>query len=99
MAESSARPSTVGTPKGGFLRVLFGIPGGVMLMGLVGLVLALLITGTAFGLMRIVTGAAVPVPTTLLALAVTVKSPLCVGVPTIWPAPLTDKPSGSPVAP
>lgn len=44
MAESSARASTVGTPKGGFLRVLFGIPGGVMLMGLVGLVLALLIT-------------------------------------------------------
>jgi hypothetical protein len=42
MAEQAARQGSVGKPKGGFLRVLFGIPGGVMLMGLVGLILALL---------------------------------------------------------
>ena len=51
------------------------------------------------GLMRIVTDAALPSPKALLALTTTGKSPLCVGVPTIWPVPLTDRPVGRPVAP
>ena len=55
--------------------------------------------GTVFGLIRIVTAAALPCPDALVALAVTRKSPLCVGVPTICPDPLTDKPVGRPVLP
>jgi 1-acyl-sn-glycerol-3-phosphate acyltransferase len=59
---------------------------------------ALLIVGTWFGLMRMVTGAALPVPITLVARATTTKSPLSSGVPTICPEPLTVKPFGRPVA-
>ena len=55
-------------------------------------------TGATFGLMRIVTDAALPVPEALVALSTTAKSPLCVGVPVICPAPLTVKPDGKPVA-
>ena len=56
-------------------------------------------TGTVFGLMRIVTDAALPVPTTLAAFNTTAKSPLWVGAPVIWPVfASSDKPDGKPVA-
>ena len=56
-------------------------------------------TGAALGLTRIVTDAALPVPTRLAARSTTAKSPLCVGVPVISPVlALTDRPDGSPVA-
>ena len=61
---------------------------------------ALLITGTAFGLMRIWTARGRLAPTMLLAPRVIWKSPLCVGVPESNPVlTSTDKPAGSPLAP
>ena len=58
-----------------------------------------LMTGAELGLMRIVTDAALPVPTTLLAFNTTAKSPLWVGAPVIRPVlALSDKPDGRPVA-
>ena len=42
MAEGAAKSQQVAEPKGGFIRVVFGIPVGVTFLGLVGLVLALL---------------------------------------------------------
>ena len=56
-------------------------------------------TGTAFGLMRIVTDAELPVPKGLAADSTTAKSPLCVGVPVIRPVlASTDRPAGKPLA-
>ena len=46
MAER-AKPQQVAEPKGGFIRVVLGIPVGVTFLGLVGLVLALLGVGAA----------------------------------------------------
>jgi len=47
MAEGAAKSQQVAEPKGGFIRVVFGIPVGVTFLGLVGLVLALLGVGAA----------------------------------------------------
>ena len=56
-------------------------------------------TGTAFGLIRIVTDAALPVPAALAAFNTTAKSPLWVGAPVIRPVfASSDKPDGRPVA-
>ena len=61
-------------------------------------VAALLITGTALGLIRMVT-LAVLAPLEFVAPSVTGKSPLLDGVPVIWPVvTLTANPGGSPVA-
>ena len=60
---------------------------------------ALVIDGTVFGLMRIVTAGALPGPKALLAPTTTEKSPLWVGVPEITPVDaLTDRPAGRPLA-
>ena len=56
-------------------------------------------SGTALGLIRIVTDAVLPAPAALVAVSVTAKSPLCVGVPTSCPDPFTDRPGGRPVPP
>ncbi len=47
MAENAARSRQVSEPKGGFVRVVFGIPVGILFLGFVGLVLALLGVGAA----------------------------------------------------
>ena len=61
--------------------------------------LALLITGTAFGLMRIVTEAELPVPRAFAADTTTGKSPLSVGVPVMAPVLASRfRPGGRPVA-
>ena len=61
-------------------------------------VVALVISGTVLGLMARFRGALLPVPIRLVALKTTGNTPLCVGVPTIWPAALTDSPVGRPLA-
>ena len=56
-------------------------------------------TGAAFGLMRMVTDAALPWPIRFDALSTTAKSPLCVGVPEISPVlGSAVTPAGRPVA-
>lgn len=60
----------------------------------------LLMTGAGPGTLMVKTRGAVPVPTAFVALKVTVKTPVAIGVPEITPVVASiDRPRGRPVAP